>query len=43
MTLAAGIHAATTLRQLLVTSDRSVSYLSFRLSRPGGRAPPAFV
>ena len=32
---------ATTLHQLLVTTDRSVLYLSFRLSRPGGRAPPA--
>lgn len=32
---------AATLHQLLVTTDRSVLYLSFRLSRPGGRAPPA--
>jgi len=32
---------ATTLHQLLVTTERSVLYLSFRLSRPGGRAPPA--
>jgi hypothetical protein len=32
---------ATTLRQLLVVTDRSVLYLSCRLSRPGGRAPPA--
>jgi len=30
-------------RQRLVTTDRSVLYLSFRLSRPGGRAPPAFA
>jgi hypothetical protein len=29
--------------QLLVITDRSVLYLSFRLSRPGGRAPPAFA
>jgi hypothetical protein len=32
---------ATTVHQLLVATDRSLSYLSFRLSRPGGRAPPA--
>lgn len=30
-------------RQPLVITDRSVLYLSFRLSRPGGRAPPAFA
>ncbi|MGH9875049.1 MAG: hypothetical protein ACRD9S_21545 [Pyrinomonadaceae bacterium] len=29
------------LRQLLVTTDQSALYLSFRLSQPGGRAPPA--
>jgi hypothetical protein len=29
-----------TLHQVLVATDRSVLYLSFRLSRPGGRAPP---
>jgi hypothetical protein len=28
---------------LLVATERSLSYLSFRLSRPGGRAPPASV
>ena len=32
---------AAIVRQRLVTTDRSVLYLSFRLSRPGGRAPPA--
>jgi len=32
---------ATTLRQLLVATDRSVLYLSCRLKQPGGRAPPA--
>jgi hypothetical protein len=32
---------AAILRERLVTTDRSVLYLSFRLSRPGGRAPPA--
>jgi hypothetical protein len=32
-----------TLHQLLVTTERSVLYLSFRLSRPGGRAPPTFA
>jgi len=37
---AAGAPAATVI-QRLVTTDRSVLYLSFRLSRPGGRAPPA--
>jgi len=31
-----------TLRQL-VTTERSGLYLSCRLSRPGGRAPPAFA
>jgi hypothetical protein len=31
---------ATAVHQLLST-DRSVLYLSFRVSRPGGRAPPA--
>lgn len=35
-----GVPAAT-LHQLIVTTDRSALYLSFRLSRPGGRAPPA--
>jgi hypothetical protein len=30
----------TIVHQLLVVTDRSVLYLSFRLSRPGGRAPP---
>jgi hypothetical protein len=28
-------------RELLVTTHRSILYLSFRSSRPGGRAPPA--
>jgi len=32
---------AALLRERLVTTDRSALYLSFRLSRPGGRAPPA--
>ena len=32
---------AAIVRQRLVTTDRSILYLSFRLSRPGGRAPPA--
>ena len=32
---------ATAVHQFLVTTDRSVLYLSFRSSRPGGRAPPA--
>jgi hypothetical protein len=32
---------AAIVRQLLVTTDRSALYLSFCLSRPGGRAPPA--
>ena len=32
---------AALVRQRLVTIDWSVMYLSFRLSRPGGRAPPA--
>jgi hypothetical protein len=32
---------AAIVKQRLVTTDRSVLYLSFRLSRPGGRAPPA--
>jgi len=40
---AAGIPPATTLRGLLVTTNRSILYLSFRLSRPGGRAPPVSV
>ena len=31
---------AAIIRQRLVNTDRSVLYLSFRLSRPGGRAPP---
>ena len=30
------------LHQLLVSTDRSALYLSCRLSRPGGRAPPDF-
>jgi hypothetical protein len=29
-----------TARQFLVSTGRSVLYLSFRLTRPGGRAPP---
>jgi hypothetical protein len=33
---------ARTLRQL-ITTERSGVYLSCRLSRPGGRAPPAFA
>ena len=33
----------TAVHQLLVSAERSVSYLSFRLSRPGGRAPPALA
>jgi len=33
---------AAMVRERLVTTDRSVLYLSFRLSKPGGRAPPAF-
>jgi hypothetical protein len=28
-------------REFLAVTDHSVLYLSFRLSRPGGRAPPA--
>src|SRR6476620_7381083 len=36
---AAGVPSIT--RQRLVTTDRSVLYLSFRLLRPKGRAPPA--
>jgi hypothetical protein len=32
---------ASMLHQLLVSTDQSVLYLSFRLLRPGGRAPPA--
>jgi len=32
---------APTLHQLLITTAQAVLYLSFRLSRPGGRAPPA--
>lgn len=32
---------ATIVHQLLVSTDRSVLFLSLRLSRPGGRAPPA--
>jgi hypothetical protein len=28
-------------REFLAVTDQSVLYLSFRLSRPGGRAPPA--
>jgi len=32
---------ATVVHQLLVTTDRSLLYLSFRSSRPGGRAPPS--
>ena len=31
---------AAIIRQRPVNTDRSVLYLSFRLSRPGGRAPP---
>ena len=30
-------------RQRLISTDQLVSYLSFRLSRPGGRAPPVFA
>lgn len=30
-------------REFLAVTDRSILYLSFRLSRPGGRAPPAFA
>jgi hypothetical protein len=30
-------------RQRLITTERLVSYLSFRLSRPGGRAPPVLA
>ena len=33
--------APSIIRQRLVVTDRTVLYLSFRLSRPGGRAPPA--
>lgn len=32
---------AAIVRQRLAVTDQSVTYLSFRLSRPGGRAPPA--
>ena len=32
---------AAIVRQRLALTDQSVLYLSFRLSRPGGRAPPA--
>jgi Tfp pilus assembly protein FimT len=32
--------AATAVKRFLVTPEQSVSYLSFRLSRTGGRAPP---
>jgi hypothetical protein len=32
---------ANSVHQLLVTSQRSILYLSFRSSRPSGRAPPA--
>jgi hypothetical protein len=30
-------------REFLAVTDHSLLYLSFRLSRPGGRAPPAFA
>ena len=40
---AGAVQPASTLRGLLVNTDRSILYLSFRLSRPGGRAPPASV
>jgi hypothetical protein len=34
---------AAIVRQHLITTEQLVSYLSFRLSRPGGRAPPVFA
>ena len=34
---------ANTVHELLVTTYRSILYLSFRSSRPGGRAPPALA
>jgi hypothetical protein len=35
--------SANPVHRLLVSTERSILHLSFRLSRPGGRAPPVSI